>query len=153
MLTLHSLKPKEGTRKKKKRVGRGGAHGTTATRGTKGQKARSGYKRRFGFEGGRTPLIKQLPKLRGFNSLQARAEVVTLADLENAFSAGDAVTAASLKKYGVISSRNAPYKIVSKGELKKKLTVHGSVSDSAKKAIEAAGGSVIVKSAKDSKSE
>lgn len=142
MLKLHTLKPKKGTNKKKKRVGRGGSHGTTATRGTKGQKSRSGYTRRFGFEGGRTSSIMQLPKLRGFTSLQPPAQAVTLGQLEIAFKEGDAVTSASLKKHELISSRNEKWRIVVRGDLKKKLSVFGNVSEGAEKVITAAGGTV-----------
>lgn len=142
MLNLHTLKPAPGSRRKKKRVGRGGAHGTTATRGTKGQKARAGYSRRFGFEGGRTSLVMQLPKLRGFKSLKPKAVSVTLMQLDQFFKDGDKVTSATLKKAGLLVSRNEKWKIVTKGELKKKLSVFGPVSSGAKKAIEAAGGTV-----------
>jgi large subunit ribosomal protein L15 len=149
MLKLHTLKPSSGSKRKRKRVGRGGAHGTTATRGTKGQKARSGYSRRFGFEGGRTSLVMQLPKLRGFKSLKAKDVSITLIQLDQAFKDGGSVTSASLKKSGLLVSRNETWKVVSKGELKKKLTVHGSVSSGAQKAIEAAGGTVVEKKASD----
>lgn len=123
MIRLHTLKVTKGSTKRKKRVGRGGKRGTTATRGTKGQKARSGYSRRFGFEGGKTPLVKQLPKLKGFNSLKSGKITITFSQLQNSFKDGESITSTKLSRNGLISSKNTPWKVVATGELKNKFTI------------------------------
>lgn len=141
--SLHTLSPKV-RRKAKKIVGRGNSAGggTTAGRGTKGQKARSGGSIPAGFEGGRTTLIMQTPKMRGkgFKSLKPDFYPVEVSDL-NVFSDGEKVTAKSLRAKGLV--RGGPVKILSGGKLSKKLEVALPASRSARAAIEAAGGSVV----------
>lgn len=143
---LHSLKAAPGSRKAKKRVGRGNSsgHGTTAGRGTKGQQSRTGKGRNFGFEGGQTPLIRRQPKLGGFINPNAKEyEVVNVGDLEQHLEAGtydvDALKASKL----IRTSKQV--KLLARGEVKKKftLTVHAA-SKSAVEAIEKAGGKVTV---------
>jgi large subunit ribosomal protein L15 len=131
--------------KNRKRVGRGTAtgHGKTSGRGHKGQKSRSGYSRRTGFEGGQMPLNRRLPK-RGFNH-QKRIEfaVVNLDQLEKAFNAGDAVTSEALVAAGLAHKTTGGVKVLGRGELTKALTITvGAVSETARKHIEAAGGTV-----------
>lgn len=145
-MELHNLKPSEGSRGSRKRVGRGTSSGTgkTAGRGQKGQLARSGGKTRLGFEGGQMPLFRRMPK-RGFNNINRKEyAIVNLNDLAK-FEDGAEVTAATLKEAGIIKKELAGVKLLANGEVKAKLTVKvAKVSESAKKAIEAAGGSVEV---------
>ncbi len=145
---LSNLKYAKGSRKPRKRVGRGegSGHGGTATRGMNGQKSRSGFKYRAWFEGGQMPLQRRVPK-RGFNNHnRITYQVVNVADLQRLVDAkkitGDAVNAAALYKAGAISKAAAPYKILGNGELKAKLNVEAhAFSKSAIEKIEAAGGS------------
>lgn len=149
-MQLHSLKPHT-RRAKSPRVGRGGKRGKTSGRGTKGQKARSGRKMRPEMR----DLIKKLPKRRGYGKNRSRTvradrvvyAPVNLATLETVFSAGDTVTPTVLVERGIVRARSgrAPQvKILGTGELSKKLSVTGCrASLSAKKAIEAAGGSIL----------
>lgn len=141
---LNNLCPPEGSRKGKKRVGRGpgSGRGTYSTRGIKGQNARSGGGVRVGFEGGQTPLIKRIPK-RGFNSEKSvDFSVLNIRDLNN-FKSGEEITIEKLKQKGFIS-RNKKVKILGDGEINKKLKVHGhSFSKSAREKIEKAGGEII----------
>ncbi|MBU1119040.1 50S ribosomal protein L15 [Patescibacteria group bacterium] len=143
MVKLHSLKKDSGSAKKRKRVGRGGATGTFCGKGCKGQKARSGYSRRRGFEGGRTSLSKQLPKLKGFKSFKKQAVPISLDILSKQYKDGELVTSTSLKKHNLIPSMSTPWKILNSGEISKKVVVkNGLVSKEAQKAIEAQGGEV-----------
>ena len=141
---LHNLKPAAGATHKRKRVGRGpgSGNGKTAGRGHKGQKSRSGYSRRWGFEGGQMPLVRQIPK-RGFtNIFRVGYQVVNLRDLERVFSNGDTVTPELLTQKGLIRGGSKPVKILASGEVGKKLTVHAhAFSKNAQASIEAAGGS------------
>lgn len=145
-MELHNLKPSEGSRSSRKRVGRGTSSGTgkTAGRGQKGQLARSGGKTRLGFEGGQMPLFRRMPK-RGFNNINRKEyAVVNLSDLAK-FKDGSEVTIASLKEAGIIKKELAGVKLLANGEVKTKLTVKvAKCSNAAKEAIEAAGGSVEV---------
>ena len=145
-LGLHNLKPNEGAVREKKRVGRGhgSGHGKTSGRGQKGQKARSGWKggTRPGFEGGQTPLYMRFPK-RGFSNAPFKKEyaVVNVRDLEERFEAGAEVTPETLREAGLVK-KNLPVKVLGDGELTKKLVVKvHKLSESAKRKIEAAGGS------------
>ena len=142
-MELNNLKPKKGARHAKKRVGRGpgSGHGKTSGRGEKGQKSRSGFSRALGFEGGQMPLHRRLPK-RGFtNIFKKEHAVVNLSDLER-FENGATVDEAALRKAGLVKGRHDGIKILGDGELTKKLTVHAAkFSTSARKQIEAAGGS------------
>ena len=141
---LHNLKPAEGATRKRKRIGRGpgSGNGKTAGRGHKGQRSRSGYSRRWGFEGGQMPLVRRIPK-RGFtNIFRVGFQVVNLRDLDRLFSDGDTVTPELLAEKGLIRVGKKPVKVLASGELGKKLTVqaHG-FSKKAQASIEAAGGS------------
>ena len=141
-MELSNLKPKKGARHAKKRVGRGpgSGHGKTAARGEKGQKSRSGFSRMRGFEGGQMPLHRRLPK-RGFtNIFKKEHAVVNLSDLER-FDNGVTVDETALRQAGLIKGKNDGIKILGNGKLSKKLTVVATkFSESARKQIEAAGG-------------
>lgn len=144
MLKLHTIKKHPKSTRRRKVVGRGlgSGHGTYSTRGGKGQTARTGHsKMPARFEGGRQPLIRQMPKLRGFKSLAKKPVVLSLSKL-NVFSDGDRVTLATLKEKGLINPKDTKVKLL-KGELKKKLTVKLPASASAKEVIEKAGGKVL----------
>ena len=146
-MKLNSVYPADGATKARKRVGRGvgSGLGKTSGRGQKGQKARSGYSRKAGFEGGQLPLFQRLPK-RGFhNHFRVEYEVVNLSQL-NVFEDGAVVDADALIAKGFFKEAGVSgVKVLGNGELKKKLTVKASkFSETAKKAIEAAGGSVEV---------
>lgn len=147
MIQLHQLKkhPKSVHRKKVVGRGLGSSHGTYSTRGGKGQTARTGHsKMPAAFEGGRQPLVRQLPKSRGFRSLQLKAAAISLSRL-NVFADGDTVSLAALYEKGILrqaKSAKPPRVKILGGEIRKKLTVKLPVSASAKKAIVAAGGSV-----------
>jgi large subunit ribosomal protein L15 len=152
---LHNLKPAPGSRKDRKRIGRGhgSGHGKTSGRGHKGYGSRAGAKDRTRFEGGQTPIHMRMRKLRGpnkkmsmpFEPFRTHTQPVNLADLEARFDAGADVTPESLKAVGLATRRDVPVKILGNGELTKKLNVsaHG-FSKSARAAIEGAGGSVTV---------
>jgi large subunit ribosomal protein L15 len=141
----HELRAPRGARKRRKRVGRGNAsgHGTYSGRGLKGQQARSGFSVRPGFEGGQTPLIRRLPRRRGFrNPFRVAYTPVNLKALAK-FPAGSEVTPESLRETGVVRSLRRPIKILSDGELTTALTVRTHrVSPAARVKIEAAGGTV-----------
>jgi large subunit ribosomal protein L15 len=144
MIKLHQLKKHPKSTKHRKVVGRGlgSGHGTYSTRGGKGQTARTGHsKMPARFEGGRQPLIRQLPKNRGFKALTAKATALTLDQL-NVFNDGDVVNISSLRSKGVISENISRVKILV-GKTSKKLTVKVPASAPAKVAIEAAGGKVV----------
>ena len=146
-LTLSDLIPNEGSKKGKKRVGRGtgSGHGKTSGRGTKGQKSRSGPGVRRGFEGGQLPIMKRMPYKRGFtNIFRARWEVVNLKTLADLGVSGE-ITPGSLLDRGIIRGLEFPIKILGGGEAVGKMAVSAhAFSESAKSAIEAAGGSVTV---------
>jgi large subunit ribosomal protein L15 len=140
MSLLASLKPKAGSTHYSKRIGRGigSGMGGTSTKGHKGQLARTGGKVRRGFEGGQTPLSRRLPKF-GFTNVAFanNFQVVNLSDLNKV---EGTVDSASLYKAGLIT-KNAQFKVLAKGELKKSLTVKAhAFSEKAKAAIEKAGG-------------
>jgi len=125
-----------------KRVGRGigAGQGKTAGRGTKGQGSRTGSTKRPGFAGGQNPLMQQLPKLPGFRSLRTKAENVYTGQLDQF--AGKTVTAETLAAAGLISNPFVNVKLISKGELTKKVSVKlPAISASALEAVQAAGGS------------
>jgi large subunit ribosomal protein L15 len=143
-MELHTLKPAPGAKRTRRRVGRGPGSGAgkTAGKGHKGQKSRSGYSRRFGFEGGQMPLVRRLPK-RGFtNNFRVEFQVVNLRDLERAFGDGDVVSPAALVEKGLARKGEKPVKILGSGELTKKLSVKAhKFSTSAQASIEKVGGS------------
>ena len=149
-LGLHNLKPKPGTRKPRKRLGRGEGSGLgkQSGRGHKGAGARSGSKRKVAYEGGQNPIHMRMRKLRGphrkmsmpFERFRTRTQPVNLSDLESRFKAGAEVTPETLREAG-LAKRSDPVKILARGDVSKKLTVraHG-FSAAAKQKIEAAGG-------------
>ncbi len=144
---LNELKPVEGARHSKKRLGRGygSGLGKTAGRGTKGQNSRSGGGVRPGFEGGQLPLFQRLPK-RGFhNHTRVEYSIINVEQL-NVFEEGTVVDLQTLIVAGLVKDpKNGGVKVLGNGELTKKLTVKANkFSESAKKAIEAAGGLVEV---------
>lgn len=144
MTMLHALSPSPGARTRPKRVGRGisAGGGKTAGRGTKGQHARTGKGRRFGFEGGQTPLLRRQPKLGGFrNPRRTVFAVLNLERLERILEAGS-YDCEALRRRGLIRGHH-PVKLLGKGALTKKivLTVHAA-SKSARTAVEKAGGKV-----------
>lgn len=141
-MKLHELKPVEGSRKERNRVGRGtgSGNGKTAGRGHKGQKARSGGGVRPGFEGGQLPLFRRLPK-RGFTNINRKDFAIVNLDVLNRFEDGTEVTPELLIETGVVRNAKSGIKILSNGSLEKKITVKASkFSTAAKEAIEAAGG-------------
>ncbi|MDN3019679.1 50S ribosomal protein L15 [Neobacillus drentensis] len=145
-MKLHELKPAEGSRKERKRLGRGigSGQGKTAGKGHKGQNARSGGGVRVGFEGGQTPLFRRLPK-RGFTNISRKEYAVVNLDALNRFEEGTEVTPELLIETGVVSNEKAGIKVLAKGNVEKKLTVKAhKFSSAAKEAIEAAGGTTEV---------
>lgn len=141
----HELAPPRGSKRPRKRIGRGNAsgQGTYAGRGLKGQQSRSGYSRKPGFEGGQTSLIRRLPKRRGFrNPFRVSYTPVNIAQLAK-FEAGSEVTPESLQANGVVRTLKKPIKILGDGDLASALTVRAHrVSAAARAKIEAAGGTV-----------
>jgi large subunit ribosomal protein L15 len=145
-MKLHELKPAEGSRKTRNRVGRGSSsgNGKTSGRGQKGQKARSGGRTRLGFEGGQTPLFQTLPK-RGFTNPTRKEYAIVNLDALNAFDEGTEVTPELLFETGIVKKQKSGVKVLAKGNVDRKLTVKAhKFSASAKEAIESAGGSVEV---------
>ncbi len=141
----HELRSPRGARRPRKRVGRGNAsgHGTYSGRGIKGQQARSGSGPSHGFEGGQTPLIRRLPRRRGFrNPFRVAYTPVNLRDLAK-LPTGSEVTPESLRETGVVRSLRHPIKLLADGDVAAALTVRAHrVSAAARAKIEAAGGSV-----------
>ncbi|CAM3934552.1 50S ribosomal protein L15 [Mesobacillus zeae] len=141
-MKLHELKPTEGSRKDRKRKGRGigSGNGKTAGKGHKGQNARSGGGVRPGFEGGQTPLFRRLPK-RGFTNINRKEYAVVNLDALNRFEDGTEVTPELLIETGLVKKELAGIKVLANGKLEKKLTIKAhKFSSAAKEAIEAAGG-------------
>jgi large subunit ribosomal protein L15 len=149
---LHSLSPAPGARRPRKRVGRGqgSGHGKTSGRGQKGAGARSGSKRKAGYEGGQNPLHMRMRKLRGphmkksmpFEPFRTRTQAVNLSDLSR-FEDGDDVTPETLRDRGLAKRKRVPVKVLGRGELERKnlkVTAHA-FSAAAREKIEAAGGS------------
>ena len=137
------LSPVPGSKKNRKRVGRGNAsgHGTYSGRGVKGQKSRAGFKMRPGFEGGQLPLIKRLPRTRGFtNIFRTEYSVVNMGKLDS-FESGSEVTPESLVAAGLVKNLKNPVKVLADGEITHPLTVKAhKFSAAARAKIEAAGG-------------
>jgi len=145
---LSNLKYVEGSRKKRKRVGRGegSGHGTQATRGMNGQRSRSGSKTRAWFEGGQMPLQRRIPKFGFTNIFKETYQVVNLNALQRIADENKVdklLNIEELKNLGLISSIKKPVKILGKGELKAKINLEvNAISKSAKEKIESAGGSI-----------
>jgi len=146
-MDLSDLKPSEGSKKNKKRVGRG--HGTgqgaQAGRGHKGAQSRSGYKFKRGFEGGQMPLHRRIPK-RGFhNPFRVEYSVVNLDALSDRFDAGTVVTPELLRERGLVHAASRQIKVLARGDISKKLTVRAhKFSGKAAEKIAAAGGAAEV---------
>jgi len=148
---LHNLAPKPGSRRPRRRIGRGEGSGVgkTSGRGHKGYGSRSGAKKKAGYEGGQNPIHMRMRKLRGphmkksmpFENFRTATQPVNIGDLEERFDAGAEVNPAALKQKG-LAKRSDPVKILARGEISKKLEVyaHG-FSAAAREKIEAAGGS------------
>jgi large subunit ribosomal protein L15 len=148
---LHNLAPSPGSRRPRKRIGRGEGSGTgkTSGRGQKGAGSRSGSKRRANFEGGQMPIHMRMRKLRGphmkksmpFEPFRTHTQPVNLDALDSRFDAGTEVTIELMKANGLGTRKDVPIKVLAKGELSKALTVHAhGFSASARERIEAAGG-------------
>ena len=138
---LHNLKPAPGSRRPRKRVGRG----------ENGAGSRSGSKKRPGFEGGQMPIHMRMRKLRGphmkksmpFEKFRTHTQPVNLRDLEQRFDKGAEVTPDSLREKGLATRKRIPVKVLGQGELSKPLTVHAhAFSKSAREKIEASGGTI-----------
>ncbi len=152
---LHNLKPSPGSRKPRKRVGRGhgSGMGKTSGRGHKGAGSRTGAKDRARFEGGQMPIHMRMRKLRGphmkksmpFEMFRTHTQPVNVGDLDARFASGDTVDLAAMVSKGLGTRKDVKVKVLNKGELTKPLTVHAhAFSASAVAAIEAAGGSATV---------
>jgi large subunit ribosomal protein L15 len=152
---LHSLRPAAGSRKPRKRVGRGAGSGTgkTSGRGQKGAGSRAGAKDRARFEGGQMPIHMRMRKLRGPNKKQSmpfemfrtHTQPVNLADLEARFDGATEVTVDAMRAVGLATRKGIPVKILATGELTKGLTVHAhAFSKTAQERIESAGGSCVL---------
>ena len=144
-MRLDAMKPAPGSRRARKRVGRGPGSGLgkTSGKGHKGARARAGFVDKPGFEGGQMPMQRRLPK-RGFTNVsRVEYQIVNLRDLGR-FDAGSVVDAAALAGKGLVSGRR-PIKILAKGKVDRGLTVRANAfSESARQAIEAAGGTTEV---------
>jgi large subunit ribosomal protein L15 len=141
-MNLGSLKPAEGSIKKRKRVGRGGAHGGTSCRGHKGYYSRSGARVKLGFEGGQTPIQRRIPK-RGFtNIFKKKFQTVNLSDLEK-LNGEREITPSLLYEKGLISKKHIPVKILGDGEISWAAEIFANAfSKSAQEKIESAKGRV-----------
>jgi large subunit ribosomal protein L15 len=148
---LHNLAPAPGSRKVRKRVGRGhgSGHGKTSGRGHKGYGSRAGAKDRARFEGGQNPIHMRMRKLRGpnkkmsmpFEPFRTHTQPVNLEDLEARFDTGASVDVDSLRAAGLATRKGIPVKVLARGEITKALTVHAhGFSKTAREKIEAAGG-------------
>jgi large subunit ribosomal protein L15 len=144
-MAQHDLRPPKGARKSRKRVGRGdgSGRGSYSGRGLKGQNSRSGGGVRPGFEGGQQPLITRLDKLPGFTNIFRTEFSVINVDRLAAFPANSEVTPQTLVENGAVRDLRKPVKILGRGEIERPLVVEAHrFSDSARRKIEAAGGSV-----------
>ena len=152
---LHTLSPNPGSRRPRKRIGRGEGSGTgkTSGRGQKGAGSRSGSKRRAAFEGGQMPIHMRMRKLRGphmkksmpFEMFRTHTQPVNIDALESRFETGAEVTIELMKANGLATRRDIPVKVLGRGELSKALTIHANAfSAGARERIEAAGGTCTV---------
>lgn len=152
---LHSLKPAPGSRRPRKRVGRGEGSGTgkTSGRGQKGAGSRSGAKSRARFEGGQMPIHMRMRKLRGphmkksmpFEMFRTHTQPVNVSDLDARFEAGAEVTIELMQAEGLATRKGVPVKVLAKGDLSKALTVHAhGFSKTARERIESAGGTCTI---------
>jgi large subunit ribosomal protein L15 len=152
---LHNLAPAPGSRRPRKRIGRGEGSGTgkTSGRGQKGAGSRSGSKRRAAFEGGQMPIHMRMRKLRGphmkksmpFEMFRTHTQPVNIASLEERFEVGDEVTIELMKSKGLATRKDIKVKVLAKGEITKAMTVHAhAFSAGARERIEAAGGTCTI---------
>jgi large subunit ribosomal protein L15 len=144
-MNLGTLKPPEGSRKKRKRVGRGdgSGHGGTAGKGAKGQNARSGHSVRPNFEGGQMPLSRRLPK-RGFKNPMRRIIAIVNIEQLKRFTEGAVIDRETLSSVGLVTRKADAVKVLGKGEIGFPLSLKVDlVSRGAREKIEAAGGSII----------
>ncbi len=145
-MKLHELSPAEGSRHKRKRVGRGpgSGMGKTSTKGHKGLKARSGGRVRPGFEGGQMPLHRRLPK-RGFKNIHRDViAIVNVADLNDRFESGIIIDELTLRNSGLVKGYVDKVKVLGNGEVTKVFSIKNClVSKTAKEKIETAGGSIL----------
>jgi large subunit ribosomal protein L15 len=149
---LSNLKYAEGSRKKRKRIGRGegSGHGGTATRGMNGQRSRSGARRyKPGFEGGQMPLQRRVPKYGFTNIFKVKFQVVNLYQIQKLIETKNVelvdFNAEVFLKLGLISSAKSPFKVLGTGDLKTKINISANAfSESAKQKIEAVGGTVTI---------
>ncbi|MDR3626305.1 MAG: 50S ribosomal protein L15 [Ignavibacteriaceae bacterium] len=146
---LSNLKYAEGSRKNRKRVGRGegSGHGGTAARGMNGQLSRSGAKKKRWFEGGQMPLQRRIPKFGFTNIFKVYFQVVNVGVIEKLATtkglSDEVINIEVLKKHGLISSTKSPVKLLGNGELKTKLKIQvNAFSQTAKDKVEAAGGTI-----------
>lgn len=142
MISLSNLKNSSRPSKKSRRVGRGisSGAGKTCGRGQKGQGARSGYKRRYGYEGGQFPLYMKLP-IRGFSNVrfQKKLDTINLNQIEHLFNDGDTVNLQTLSEHGYINGKSHGLKILGNGDLTKKVKIEAKAfSDGAKKKLQQA---------------
>jgi len=145
LVKQNNIAPAPGSRRPAKRVGRGpgSGHGTYSGRGCKGQKSRAGFKIRPGFEGGQLPLIKRLPRKRGFHNIFRTEYATVRVGTLNGFDAGSEVTPEKLAAAGMVKSLNSPVKILADGDIDRALKVKAHrFSAAARAKIEAAGGTV-----------
>ena len=145
-MKLSELKPPVGSRKKRKRVGRGNGsgHGGTSCKGSKGQNARSGGGVKPGFEGGQMPLTRRLPK-RGFSNHFRKDIIAINVEALNIFEEGSVVDADRLVEFGIVKKTGDGIKLLGKGDIKCPLRIKvNSISRSAREKIEASGGTVEV---------
>jgi large subunit ribosomal protein L15 len=155
-MDLSNLKPAQGSKHARKRIGRG--HGTgqgvQAGRGHKGAKSRSGFKFKRGFEGGQMPLHRRIPKRGFYNEFRTEYVVVNLDTLAERFDAGTTVTPELLVERGVINSARRPVKVLARGDISKQLTVRAhKFSGKAAEKIAAAGGATEVLAVKATAAE
>ena len=145
LIHLGNLSPTKGSRKNKKRIGRGtgSGQGCTAGKGNNGQKSRSGYKRRYWFEGGQMPLQRRVPKYGFTNIFRKEFQVVNL-DILNNFDIKVKITPEILKEHGIIKKLSIPVKILGRGEITRAIEIESQAfSKSAVEKIEKAGGKVL----------
>ena len=146
-MKLHTLKPAAGSTKTNKRLGRGqGSGGSTAGRGHKGAQSRSGYAKKFGFEGGQMPLVRRVPKFGFKNNNKVYFKPINLDALEElAKTVGSSALSLQVMRDNGIVGKNDMVKVLGRGELKSKVSVEAhAFSATATKAIETAGGSVTI---------
>ncbi|NCQ18271.1 MAG: 50S ribosomal protein L15 [Ignavibacteria bacterium CG_4_8_14_3_um_filter_37_9] len=148
MDVLSNLKYAKGSRKNRKRIGRGegSGHGGTSTKGMNGQLSRSGANHRSWFEGGQMPLQRRVPKFGFTNIFKKEVQIINVSDLQklvDRLTLPEVINVEVLEQYGLLSSKKLPLKILGNGELKAKLSIEANaVSQSAKVKIEAVGGSI-----------